>query len=127
VAGDLRRALAGEASVEQLFATRRRPVAAGAGPVSVAVDNSISDTHTVVEVKAPDRVGLLYLVTRAFADEGVNIATAKIATDRDQALDVFYVTDAARGRIEAPARLDALREAIVRALRDEESVRAGAV
>jgi [protein-PII] uridylyltransferase len=127
VAGDLRRALAGEASVEQLFATRRRPVVAGAGPVRVAIDNSISDTHTVVEVKAPDRVGLLYLVTRTFADEAVNIATAKIATDRDQALDVFYVTDAARGRIEAPARLDALREAIVRALRDEESVRAGAV
>jgi [protein-PII] uridylyltransferase len=80
------------------------------------VDNSVTDTHTVVEVKALDRVGLLYLITRTFADEGVNIATAKIATDRDQALDVFYVTDAARRKLEAPARLSALREAITRAL-----------
>ncbi len=36
----------------------------------VTVDNSLSDTHTVVEVKAPDRLGLLYLVTRALAAEG---------------------------------------------------------
>ena len=57
----------------------------------------------------------------------MNIATAKIATDRDQALDVFYVTDAAGGKIEAPARLATLQEAITRALVGEEPVRAGAV
>ncbi len=116
VTGDLRRALAGEVSVEELFAARRRAVAASPGPVRVAIDNSISDTHTVVEVKAPDRVGLLYQITRAFAEEGVNIATAKIATERDQAFDAFYVTDGARRKLEAPARLAALREAITRSL-----------
>ena len=30
------------------------------GPPKVSVDNRLSDTHTVVEVKCPDRVGLLY-------------------------------------------------------------------
>jgi [protein-PII] uridylyltransferase len=118
----LRRALAGEASVEALFAARRREVpaaAAEAGLVRVTVDNSFSDTQTVVEVKAPDRVGLLYLITRALAEQGLNIATAKIATERDQALDAFYVTDAARRKVEAPARIAALREAIIRALEAE--------
>jgi [protein-PII] uridylyltransferase len=139
VTTDLRHALSGETSVERLFARRRTGAgAAGAGgPVRVTVDNSLSDTHTVVEVKAPDRVGLLYRITRALAEQGLNIATAKIATDRDQAFDAFYVTDAARRRVDAPARIAALREAVARALApvaapaaartSEEDGRAGAV
>ena len=122
VTTDLRRARSGETSVESLFAMPRRGVGAArteAGPVRVTVDNSLSDTYTVVEVKARDRVGLLYRLTRALARQGLNIATAKIATDRDQALDAFYVTDAARRKIDAPARIAALREAISRALEPE--------
>ena len=107
VTRDLRRALAGECSVEALLAERRprrpglvRP--STPGPARVTVDNSLSDTHTVVEVKAPDRLGLLYLVTRALAAEGLDIATAKIATDLDHALDAFYVTDRAGRKVEDP-------------------------
>ena len=109
VTADLRRAVLGEVAVEALFARRRapRPVAARpartAGPARVVVDNSLSDTHTVVEVRAPDRVGLLYQVTQALVQEGLDIATAKIATDLDQALDVFYVTDRAGRRLGDPA------------------------
>ncbi|MBI3454218.1 MAG: [protein-PII] uridylyltransferase [Candidatus Rokubacteria bacterium] len=130
VTNDLRRTLSGAESVESLFARRRRSVSASPGdgrPVQVTVDNSVSDTHTVVEVKAPDRVGLLYLITRALAQEGLNIATAKIATERDQAFDAFYVTDAARRKVEAPARIATLRGAIVRALDGEDAPRAGTV
>jgi [protein-PII] uridylyltransferase len=85
----------------------------------VTVDNSLSDTHTVVEVKAPDRVGLLHLVTRALAAEGLDIATAKIATDQDHALDTFYVTDRTGRRIEAPEALARLRVALQEALAEE--------
>jgi [protein-PII] uridylyltransferase len=118
VTTDLRHALAGATSVERLFARRAAGAddPAPAGRVRVTVDNSLSDTHTVVEVKAPDRVGLLYRITRALAEQGLNIATAKVATDRDQAFDAFYVTDAARRRVDAPARIAALREAVARAL-----------
>jgi len=91
VRSDLRRARSGETSVEDLFARRRHVDRAPdpVGSVRVTVDNSLSDTHTVVEVKAPDRVGLLYLITRALAGQELNIATARIATDRDQAFDSF--------------------------------------
>jgi [protein-PII] uridylyltransferase len=124
VTRDLRRALSGERSVDALL-TERRPRRAGLvrpstpGPARVTVDNSLSDTHTVVEVKAPDRLGLLYLVTRALAAEGLDIATAKIATDLDHALDAFYVTDRAGRKIEAPAALARLRETIEAALAGE--------
>jgi [protein-PII] uridylyltransferase len=121
VTGDLRRTLAEEVSMEALFAERYPPPAAAPGPVPVApvrvtVDNSVSDRRTVVEVRAPDRVGLLYRVTRALAQAGCDIVTAKIATDLDQAFDVFYVTDRAGRKIEAPASVAALRKAITAAL-----------
>jgi len=94
---------------------------APAGAVRVSLDNSLSDTHTVVEVKAPDRVGLLYGITRALAQQGLNVATAKIATERDQAFDAFYVTDGAGRKIEAPARAAAIRDAVRRALEAPEA------
>src|SRR5262249_55351598 len=116
VTGALRRALRGELSIEEQFAARPRGLPALAGPVRVTLDNSLSDTHTVVEVKAPDRVGLLYGITRAPAGQGPTGARAKSATERAQAYDAFYVTAAPRRRIEAPARLAAIRDAIARAL-----------
>jgi [protein-PII] uridylyltransferase len=119
VTGAIRRAILGEVSVEELFAARRPVPPPAGGPVRVTVDNSLSDTATVIEVKALDRVGLLYLITRALGRQGLNITTAKIATERDQAFDAFYVTDAARRKIDAPARIADVREAITRALRPE--------
>ena len=123
VTRDLRRTLAGECSVEALLAERpRRPGLvrpSTPGPARVTVDNTLSDTHTVVEVKAPDRLGLLHLVTRALAAEGLDIATAKIATDLDHALDAFYVTDRRGQKVDEPAALAHLREAIEAALAGE--------
>jgi [protein-PII] uridylyltransferase len=132
VTGALRRAVRGEVSVEALFQARRpRRVgpagATGHGSVRVTVDNSLSDTRTVVEVRAPDRVGLLYRITRALAREGLNIATAKIATDHDLALDTFYVTDAAGTKLDTRARIEALRDAVAQALEPGDPLRAGAV
>jgi [protein-PII] uridylyltransferase len=131
VTEDLTRTLGGALTVEGLFAARRhgapRPEAGPPGPARVTVDNSLSDTRTVVEVRAPDRLGLLYLITRALAREGVNIATAKIATDLDQALDTFYVTDAAGQKLVDPERIALVRAAVVAALEAGSSSRAGAV
>lgn len=129
VAADLRALLTGEQSVEVLLARRRprlEPAAAG-GPVRVNVDNQLSDTHTVVEIKAPDRLGLLYLITKTLAREGLDIATAKIATDIDQAFDAFYVTDRRGRKVEDPERLARLREALEAALLTAEPLHAGSV
>jgi [protein-PII] uridylyltransferase len=117
ITADLTAVVLGRADVESLVAARRprRGTGPGAGG-RVTVDNSLSDTHTVVEVRAPDRVGLLYLITRTLAREGLNIATAKIATDLDQALDTFYLTDRQGRRVIEPERIAALRAAIAGAL-----------
>jgi [protein-PII] uridylyltransferase len=115
----LRRVLRREQTVEALLAARRtgRALTDGAGgPVKIAVDNHVSDTHTVIEVKCPDRVGLLYLITRTLSGLGCNIATARIATEVEQAFDTFYVTDRQGRRIEDATATDQIREALEEAL-----------
>jgi [protein-PII] uridylyltransferase len=115
----LRRVLRGEQSVEELLAARRGGRSAGeavAGPPKISVGNQLSDTHTVVEVKCPDRVGLLYLITRTFQSLGLDIGSARIATEIEQAYDTFYVTGRQGRRVEDPAQMDRLRDALEDAL-----------
>src|SRR5206468_3049180 len=63
-----------------------------------------------------DRVGLLFTITNCLYHLGLEIHLAKITTMVDQVLDVFYVTDHQGRKIEDPARLEAIREALARAL-----------
>jgi [protein-PII] uridylyltransferase len=114
----LRRVIRGEETVEALLA-RRRPAGAPAEvavPPKIAIDNRLSDTHTVVEVKCPDRVGLLYAITRTLSAQDLDIGSARIATEIDHALDTFYVTDRNGGRVEDAAAMARLREALDDAL-----------
>ena len=47
--------------------------------------------RSIVRVTAPDRIGLLSAVCRWFADAGISIEAADIATNRGTATDVFLV------------------------------------
>jgi len=114
----LRAVIAGETTVEALLERRRagrRPWTPEAPP-KVTIDNDLSDTFTVVEVKCPDRLGLLYLITRTLARAGLDIASARIATEIDQAFDTFYVHDGRGGKLEAPEAIAGLRAALEHAL-----------
>jgi [protein-PII] uridylyltransferase len=59
----------------------------------VVFDNEISSS-TLIEVHAIDEPGLAYTIAATFARLGIEIVCARIATERNDALDVFYVTDA---------------------------------
>jgi [protein-PII] uridylyltransferase len=60
---------------------------------SVVIDNTASDSYTVIEVNGRDRPGLLHDLTRALFDLSLSIASARIATYGERAVDVFYVKD----------------------------------
>jgi [protein-PII] uridylyltransferase len=83
-------------------------------PVSVAVDNGASDFSTVIEVGAPDRIGLLHDIAGALADLQLDVRVAKVATYADRVIDVFYVRDALGTKITDPAQIAEI-EASVRA------------
>lgn len=60
----------------------------------VVCDNEAAGACTLVEVHAIDEPGLAYKIASALAALGLDIVCAKIATEKSDALDVFYVTDA---------------------------------
>jgi [protein-PII] uridylyltransferase len=96
---------------------RRREEAFRVEP-QVLVDNSASDTHTVIEVNGRDRPGLLHDLTRALFVAGLSIHSAQIATYGERAVDVFYVKDGFGLKIMHPQRIEAIRLRVLEALGD---------
>jgi len=86
----------------------------------VLIDNKASHARTVIEVNGRDRPGLLYDVTRALSEVGLQIASAKISTFGEEVVDVFYVKDVFGMKVEHEGKLNATREALMAAL-DESS------
>jgi [protein-PII] uridylyltransferase len=108
---DLERVLAGETTVEAVIQRR-----AGASllarplprvPIKVSVDNRASQRFTVVDVRAEDRVGLLYAIASALHGCGAEIALARVNTEAHRAIDSFYVTRS-RGKVVESAEMDEL-------------------
>jgi [protein-PII] uridylyltransferase len=111
---DLRRALEGRISLEHRVREKRRhyPSPQGDLPVEVTVRNDISDFSTVVEVSAPDRIGLLYDLARAFEELYLDVHLAKVATYGPRVVDAFYVRDLEGRKVEDPELLAELERAI---------------
>jgi [protein-PII] uridylyltransferase len=83
-------------------------------------DNQSSDKSTILEVTTPDRLGLVYQIADALSAVNLDIAFAKVATEKHLALDIFYVTDAAGAKL-ADAALPALEVTIYQTLRTNEA------
>jgi [protein-PII] uridylyltransferase len=68
-------------------------------------DSEVSGVATgIVEVRAADRAGLLYRLTAALADEGLDVASARIETLGADAADSFYVVNPSGVPIDAEQR-----------------------
>ena len=73
----LRKAIDGRVSLEHRMTEKRRHYPERSDtPVTVAVDNGASDFFTVIEVGAPDRIGLLYDITRTLAELKLDVHLA---------------------------------------------------
>jgi [protein-PII] uridylyltransferase len=116
---DLEKVITGAIAPGDLLQKRRsrfsdRPVPAVA--TEVTVDNQSSATHTVVEVIARDRPGLLFTLARTLHELDLNIGVAKINTEGARVLDVFHVTDLDRRKLDVSKRGDGVRRALLSAL-----------
>jgi [protein-PII] uridylyltransferase len=65
----------------------------------VVTDNDASPLATMIEVHAVDEPGLAYKIANVLVGLGLDIVCAKIATEKSDALDVFYVTDATGAKL----------------------------
>jgi len=89
---------------------------AGIRPDLVVVDNGSSNFFTIVEVFTHDFTGLLYGVTHALFQCGLDVWVAKISTMVDQVVDVFYVRDFDGQKIEDPAQVQKIKSAVLEVL-----------
>ncbi|HEX8136986.1 MAG TPA: [protein-PII] uridylyltransferase [Pyrinomonadaceae bacterium] len=110
----LRRAVAGELDTAALVerwrtknAPRRRSTVRHVRQRElprIACDNESSQAATLVEVHAVDEPGLAHRIASVLARLGLDIVCAKIATEKSDALDVFYVTDEEGRKLSAEKR-----------------------
>ena len=61
--------------------------------VQVHLDNDASDFHTVLSIEAPDIPGLLATVSLSLHRLGIDLLFAKIATQKDKAVDILHVRE----------------------------------
>ncbi len=124
VRDDLAAALGGALDLRERLAERlqRYRRAGRSGAVQVAFDVEASPAATVVEVEAPDEVGLLARVAAVFTDLGFDVTAALVSTLGDRVVDAFYVRDAQGAKPTDPLTLDRLRATLVARLAAESLV-----
>jgi [protein-PII] uridylyltransferase len=106
---DLLRARTGSAS---RWSQRPSP----AVPTEIFFDDRASPRHTVIEVYAKDRRGLLYSLARALHEVGLSIKLSKISTEGMRVADVFYVSELDGSKVAPGLRRSAIKDAIVHAV-----------
>lgn len=81
----------------------------------VSFDQSSSAAATVMEVRSEDEPGVAYKIADRIAMLGLSIQFAKISSEKGQVLDVFYLTDAAGGKLPNDS-LSEVEQAVLAAL-----------
>ena len=105
VRADIIRSVEGRLAVqarldERARNTRRRDrLGPSQFPARVRLDNDATREATVLEAIGPDRLGLLYGLTRTLADLDLNVESAKIHTMGSDVVDTFYVTTASGAKV----------------------------
>jgi [protein-PII] uridylyltransferase len=64
-------------------------------PTRIAIDNKTHPNYTLIEIQAPDRLGLLYDVLSCLDRENTLIPLSRINTQAGAAIDTLYVVDGA--------------------------------
>ncbi len=62
-------------------------------PTRISIDNKTHPTYTLIEIQAPDRIGLLYDVLSCLDREDILIPLSRINTQSGAAIDTLYVVD----------------------------------
>ena len=86
----------------------------------VVLENESSGQFTVIEVYGGDRTGALYQLTQTLSDFSLNIHRARIATEVEQLIDIFYVTDNAGGKVENIQLQEKIKTTLFRIIDDKE-------
>ncbi len=109
-------------SSQDLFAESNNPLLESFQPqVRAYVDEALD--RTILEVQAPDTLGLLYSIAKRVFEHGFDIRFARINTEKDIAIDTLYIEPADTKTKATEDRLQSLQYAISEAVaREQETV-----
>jgi [protein-PII] uridylyltransferase len=91
---DLRHALDGTLPLEERLAAREAAYSRPGrmiAPSTVRLVDDASETATVVEVRAPDELGVLHRIAHVLETHGLDVRSAHVSTLGADAVDAFYV------------------------------------
>jgi [protein-PII] uridylyltransferase len=80
-------------------------------PTRIAIDNKTHPVYALIEIQAPDRIGLLYDVLSCLDRENLLVPLSRINTQAGAAIDTLYVVDrSTRGKITDPHRITGIQQ-----------------
>ncbi len=85
-------------------------------PQRVFLNNVSDPEHTLLEVQALDRLGLLHTIFSTVSKLGNDVTNARITTTRGAAMDTVHVVGADGKKLEGAEELEALLEGVQNAL-----------
>lgn len=120
VRDDLRHAVSGSLDLSAKLAAREAAYARRSplpvAPPTVRLIDDASATATVVEVRAPDGLGVLHRITAALDGCGLDVRTAHISTLGADVVDAFYVVGADGGKVTVADVRDRVESTLLAAL-----------
>lgn len=84
-----------ERELSRIKSTNKLPVEEEVVALALGLDNESSEQYTLLHVKATDKIGILYRISKALTDNEISIVYARITTEKGAALDTFYLVDRA--------------------------------
>lgn len=85
-------------------------------PPMARFNNDDSADYTIIDVRAADRIGLLYTIAKTLSDAHLDISLAKISTAAYRSVCIFYVADETGAKVQDRERLEAAVNALHEAL-----------
>ena len=121
VRADVRRMYDDASSLAASLAERDRAYARASAlepaPPRVIWADDASESSTVVEVRAHDSVGLLYRLTAALAEAGLDVQSARMSTLGAEVVDAFYVVGDDGALVVDPLQRQHIEELLLTACR----------
>src|SRR5213080_3658637 len=86
-------------------------------PTRIAIDNKTHPVYALIEIQAPDRIGLLYDVLTCLDRENLLVPLSRINTQAGAAIDTLYVVDrSTRAKITDSHRIRAVQQRLQNAI-----------
>jgi [protein-PII] uridylyltransferase len=85
-------------------------------PTEIAVENRSSDRYTIIEVITQDKPGVLFALSHTLHQLGLSIVFAKVNTEGNRVVDIFYVTELDETKIGSRERVAQVKAQLAAAL-----------